>query len=241
MRKQSRIGSGLLAIAASLALGASLAAPANATTINSWIGPLSADGINYLHYSTIADTPALAASARIYTVDGNPVPPGQIGARGRLFKSGALCKATNYVYNGTLTPTITATTSGDCGSGSYNSHGFVQAWNGSNYTEIFTFPTNPLNYTASTALQTPSAAARESGTTSSGKTFGSAEGIRDEKQLPDLVAAYATNGKFGYISSDALAQGSATSPADAAKKRPTARTIPVIDKTGTTVGTFQVS
>lgn len=237
-RKVLAAGLGAAAIVSGSALGAG---PGSAATLNSWIGPLRAENIDYLHYSTITNAPNLIASSRIYTTDGNPVQPYSIGARARLFKSGALCQATNYVFNEEPNTQVIAATSGHCGNGSYNSHGFVEAWNGTAYTEIFTFPTNPLNYTAPAARTVePATSAKQSGQNRQGKSYGTAEGVRDDAKLPDLVSAYATNGKLGYVYSDALSKKPTTRAA--ARNAQQQWTVPVYEQDGTTqLGVFTVS
>ncbi|MFW0787923.1 hypothetical protein AAFP35_25790 [Gordonia sp. CPCC 206044] len=237
IRRLTASGLAAAAIVSGSVLGAGTS---SATTLNSWIGPLRAENIDYLHYSTITNAPNLEASTRIYTVDGNPVQPFTIGARARLFKSGALCQATNYVFNEDPSTQVVAATSGHCGTGSYNSHGFVEAWNGTGYTEIFTFPTNPLNYTAPAARSVePATSAKQSGKNSQGKSFGTAEGVRDDAQLPDLISTYATNGKLGYVYANAPTKKPATRAA--ARVAQQQWTVPVYEQDGTTqIGVFTV-
>ena len=191
--------------------------------VNQTWGSPSSDGINYLHLSTINNAP-LVASSRIYTVDGNEVSPGTVGVRARLFKSGVLCQAKVYEYN---------------------SHGFVAAFNSANggYRETFTFPSNPLNWTApgAAAPQARSATVVESGTNERGQSLGTAD---TTAELPDLVAAIATNGQTGYISSDALNEELPANPEQVAQtgrvQAPPA--VPVFAKDGVTViGEFQFS
>lgn len=232
---------GLVAAGGAMLLAAS---PASAQTLDSWVGPLAADGINYLHLSTINNAP-LVASSRIYTVDGNEVSPGTVGVRARLFKSGVLCQAKVYEYNTTPTSSFTGATANTCGSGSYNSHGFVAAYNSANggYRETFTFPTNPLNWTApgAAAPQARSATVVENGTNEQGQSLGTAD---TTAELPDLVAAIATNGETGYISSDALNEELPANPDQVAEtgRVQAPPTVPVFDKDGVTViGEFQFS
>lgn len=232
--KTRKLATAITAFGAAIGI-ALTSAPANAATVNSWIGPWTADGINYLHYSTISNTP-LWASSRIYTVNGNEVPPGYLGVRARLFKSGALCEATVYRYNTTQTPSFNTATTQACGNGSYNSHGFVAAWVGADggYSEVFTFPTNPLNYTAPAARSVPSEVKVESGVNSRGQTYGRGD---TRAESPDLVAAIATNGRVGYIKSEALNEKKPSSPAEAVRQSQSgnAPTVPVYDKDGTSV------
>ena len=165
--------------------------------------------------------------------------------RARLFKSGVLCQAKVYEYNTTPTSSFTGATTNTCGSGSYNSHGFVAAFNSANggYRETFTFPSNPLNWTApgAAAPQARSATVVESGTNERGQSLGTAD---TTAELPDLVAAIATNGQTGYISSDALNEELPANPEQVAQtgRVQAPPTVPVFAKDGVTViGEFQFS
>lgn len=78
-----------------------------------------------LHQSTIINSPNLIAQSKIWTVTGADVAPGGLGSRARLFKSGALCQAVDYRYNTRPAAEVMVGTAAQCGTGWYNSHGFV--------------------------------------------------------------------------------------------------------------------
>lgn len=191
-------------LAASVMAGAAvLAMPsvASADVVSGWIGLAGPNGggVYFLQNSTIINSPALAAESKIWTITGIAVADGDMGVRARLFKSGALCEAIDYQYNLYTAPELTAGTTRQCGTGSYNSHGFVAVWNGKNaYRTYVTFPSNPLNYTVPAARSaTPDTSGEvESGTNETGQTYGSGDTDGD---LPELVAVIANNGEIGYI------------------------------------------
>jgi hypothetical protein len=219
------------------------ASPASAASVTGWVGPA---GINYLHTSTIVNAPDLYAESRVYSTFGATSAPGKLGVRPRLFKSGALCEAVDYSYNYFAETAWSQRTTATCGSGSYNSHGFVAVWNDSKaaYDEFVTFPSNPLNWTAPTARTAKTQAVvtdadRQSGVNAAGETFGSA--ATDTAAAPDLVLAIGTNGEVGYVRSTQLDQGPANDPNTAATATPTTRSIPLLQSDGQTeIGSFLV-
>lgn len=236
------------AAACAVATVASVAAgPAEAAVVSGWTGPAGSTG--YLHNSTIINAPALTAESKIWQVVGSSAAAGTIGARARLFKSGALCEAVDYEYNPYSATEWAVRTTNTCGTGSYNSHGFVAVWNASTntYGEYLTFPSNPLNWTAPAARNAQATAQitdaqRQSGVNSRGQRYGSADtGDNKESQL-DLVLAIGTNNKVGYVRATQLdEQKTPSNPAEAARQNSPARSIPLLDKDGTTqIGTFTV-
>ena len=155
---KNRFKVSLAALTCSAAAALSLAGglgTADAATVSGWTGPAGTTG--YLHNSTIINSPDLTAESKIWQVVGASAGPGTIGARARLFKSGALCQAVDYEYNFYSATEWAVRTTNTCGSGSYNSHGFVAVWNASTstYGEYLTFPSNPLNWTAPAARSAP--------------------------------------------------------------------------------------
>ncbi|MFD4291878.1 hypothetical protein ACFWPA_04235 [Rhodococcus sp. NPDC058505] len=238
------------ALAAGAVAGAALlAAPgiAGADTLSGWVGAtLPVNGNLLLHQSTIINDPNLVAQSKVWTVAGNDVAPAGLGARARLFKSGALCQAIDYRYNVRPAPQMMVGTTAVCGTGWYNSHGFVAAWDGvSTYKEYVTFPTDPLYFDVPAPLSARAQVAEtidiETGTNNRGQSFGSGEGIDADADLPDLIAAIGSNGEIGYIHKDALG-GPAATPEQALATDPGARTVPLYDTDGTTViGEFAVS
>jgi hypothetical protein len=190
--------------AGAVAVGLLTAPPASAETVSGWIGPSSANSINYLHQSSVTTTPYLFASAAVWTPFGQQIPVNSVGINARLFKSGVLCDATDYFYNGYTTVNYSvATGDPDCGPGSYNSHGLVRLFNGTGYNTVATFPTSPVNIGAAARSAAPDTEVA-TGTTADGRSTGSAEGIETEAELPDLVAAFATNGERGFVAKSDL-------------------------------------
>ena len=167
--------------------------------------------------------------------------------RPRLFKSGALCQAIDYQYNFFSEPEWSVRTSATCGTGSYNSHGFVAVWNAStsSFNEYVTFPSNPLNWTAPAAARSASPqitdSHRKGGVNSSGEKFGSADTPNDKAADVDLVLAIGTNGTVGYVRADDLDRPAAANPVAAKAKSKSSRTIPLLESNGETrIGTFTV-
>ncbi|ORI21642.1 hypothetical protein BJI47_11175 [Rhodococcus sp. 1168] len=252
-RKALAVGA-LLSAAVILAPGT-----ANAAAVTGWVGPAGSNGggIQFLNTSTIINSPNLTAQSKIYSVFGQTAPPGDIGVRARLFKSGVLCEAIDYKYNAFPAPELTVGTTKTCGTGSYNSHGFTAVWNGTNaYRQALTFPSNPLDWTAPAARSAePSTdsgdTVAESGTNDQGQTYGQGDAASDA-ELPDLVAAFGDDGTAGYIEKSAL-QSAVASPAEAtALERQTIggvdvygsapRTVPVFAEDGMTkISDFTIS
>lgn len=195
IKSVQRIATGASVVALSAVLLSS--GVANADTRTGWVGSTGPVGGNLLlHTSTISNTP-LFADTRVYTAFGNTVPSGTMGVRSRLFTSGALCVIKPYKFNAAPASSLNDPTSGDCGPGFYNSHGFVRAWNGSDYQEFITFPSDPLQFGASTARtsEAPDSVSRND----RGESYGSAENVTDDAALPDLVEAIGTSGERGYL------------------------------------------
>lgn len=229
-------------------VGLFAAGSADAATVSGWTGPAGSTG--YLHNSTIINSPNLTAESKIWQVVGSSIGAGKIGARARLFKSGALCEAVDYEYNFYSATEWAVRTTNTCGSGSYNSHGFVAVWNEatSTYGEYLTFPSNPLSWKApstatsrSVAPPTVSESDRATGVNTRGQRFGSADTDGTKGEDLDLVLAIATNAKVGYVKSSDLERPLPKTPAAAVKSNGGQRTIPVFAKDGTsTIGQFTV-
>lgn len=229
---KSRVAPGVVASALALALAAGVAGPAHAQSQTGWVGGTApTGGVVYLHSSTITDSPALRASSVVYSSFGQMVPSFRMGVQARLFKSGVLCKINPYVYNPTSVSRLEDGTAGDCGSGSYNSHGFVQVTDGGDWVPYVTFPTNPINYTAPANRTVYKAATSDvEGRNSRGQTFGSAAQAKDANEIPDLVLSYGTSGQLGYVrAADLAGVGSGT------------RTLTLFKSDGVTqIGQFEV-
>lgn len=183
------------------------AGAASAQSQTGWVGPTPAKGgVIYLHSSTITDTPGLAASTALYPSFGQSVPSFRMGVQSRLFKSGVLCQITPWQYNPSSTARLENKTSGDCGTGSYNSHGFVQVSDGVTWSNYVTFPTNPIDFTAPAAARSSQPAELETdlttATNDNGETFGSAADAESPDAVPDLIASYGNDGTFGYVKAD---------------------------------------
>ncbi|MGV9869205.1 hypothetical protein [Rhodococcus koreensis] len=249
VRNASRVA---LVAACAAIVGTAVGVPsAGAQSLNGWIGPASVNGQNYLHYSTISNTP-LFADTRMYTTFGNALPAYYFGVRSRLFLSGALCAINPAKYNSAPAASITDPTSGDCGPGWYNSHGFVLAKDTNGYQQLVTFPTDPLYWEAGAAAAEVPESARELRTNDKGQTVGSGEAAQSDADLPDLILSYGTKGEIGYIKSadipaaptteDEIRQLPHVTQADgsAVAAQPSV-TIPLYAEDGTTVvGEFRV-
>lgn len=197
-----RIAAASAASLSALALGVGLAGPANADTVAGWVGgtpPIN--GTVYLHQSSITNAPTLHADSTVYTSFGTLVAPQTLGVQPRLFKSGALCALGGWTYNIQPTATFSGTIAGDCGTGSYNSNGFVRVRDGNAFDEYVTFPTNAVNWTSpatTPAARAAVAANPAAGTNAAGQTYGSASTAKTPAAVPDLVLTIASNGKVGY-------------------------------------------
>lgn len=232
------------------ALGLSLGvSSANAETLSGWVGPTPpVNGNLYLHQSSISNTP-LTADTRMYTAFGYAVPAYTIGVRTRLFKSGALCVINPVKFNSSLVASVTDPTTGDCGPGWYNSHGFALADTGSNYSEFVTFPTDPLQWGQTTAAPPAPVQVR---TDDQGRTFGSAENVESDADLPDFILSYGTDGTLGYIAASDLPSTPKTREEVLAAPREargggtevlksSIKTVPLYDESGTNkVGEFRI-
>ncbi len=199
---------------------------AGAATQIGWTGGTPpVGGVIYLHNSTITDDGGLRASSKIWTSTGSTVAPGIMGVRARLFKSGVICEVAGYQHNTAWTSSQEVFTSAVCGSGSYNSHGFVRVYNGSGFNEYVTFPSNPIDYVdaasaRSQRIEQESAADTGNTFTVGGQTFGPAS-QSPEQPDPDFVAAYSDEGVFGYVRSS-----------DLVNKSDSGAQLPVYDDTG---------
>ncbi len=241
----TRALSATIAAAAVAILPVTATAPASAAAVTGWVGPAGTTG--FLHNSTIVNAPELYAESKIYQQFGTSAAPGKLGVRPRLFKSGALCEAVDYVYNYFTETAWTARTTATCGTGSYNSHGFVAVFNDSkaSYDQYVTFPSNPLNWTApaartAKAQSTVSEAALKSGVNAKGQSYGSA--ATDKLDGLDLILAIGENGKTGYVKASDLNTPVAASPTAAPKTKPAKRTVPLYTNNGTTeIGQFTIN
>lgn len=228
--KTRRTMSGLAATATALAVIALSGGPASAEVKTGWIGGTPpVNNVVYLHTSTIDNAAVPKASTRIYTSFGNTVPQGTMGSKARLFREGALCGATDYLFNPFITNSQNAAVTKDCGPGFYNSNGFVAVKTTTGLQEYVTFPSDPLPYPPSTAASASRSTTSTASGTSQGKTYGSAAKSKSDSALPDLVAAIASNGKVGYIPAAEL-------KSDATANGP--RSVTVTSLTGERVGTF---
>lgn len=199
-------------VGAALALSVGLIpGDADAATQTGWTGATPPNaGTIYLHNSSITDEGGLHAKTRMWTSFGNTVGPSYMSVRTRLFKSGVMCEVVDYVYNTTWTSSVESQSNTHCGSGSYNSHGFVQAFDDTKFNEYVTFPSNPINYTApaTTARQSAIAQSERSSDpkatfTVGGRSYGPAS-QREGVDSPDFVAVYTDTGRLGYVNSQQL-------------------------------------
>ena len=247
IRAAQRFGIGIAAAAIGVTSLIGGTGAASAATVTGWVGPAGTTG--YLHTSTIINAPYLTAQSKIYHSFGQSSPDGKLGVRPRLFKSGALCQASDYQYNFFTATELTAETEATCGSGSYNSHGFVALWNSSTntYNEYVTFPSNPLNWTdpaeasARTAGVAVTDADRKTGVNAQGQKFGSAATANANEQADlDLILAIGDGGVVGFVKSADLNTAPAASP-NSAKSATGSRVIPLWDREGSErLGTFSI-
>jgi hypothetical protein len=168
-------------------------------------------GTDYLMFSYINTTTGQPATAGTtgYTKSGGNVPAGYIGIKPIMyFSNGTICReASGYAYNSGPVSSFSNAVGPGCGAGpAYYSQGYVRYYNGSGY---YTYPTDasPDQNSVMTQLNRESNAF----TTRSrfhttlfrrndrGETYGSALGVTKIKELPELIAALATDGKSGYI------------------------------------------
>lgn len=79
-------------------------------------------------------------------------------------------------------------------------------------------------------------------TNDSGETYGSAVGVVDPENEPDLIQAVATNGREGYVRKTDLVEPAPASPEEASQLRATlGRAIPVYSSDGkSVVGEFVI-
>jgi len=197
MRPLSRATLTTACLATALLTGAM---PANAETLTGWTGTSgNVGGTVYLTSSAISNTPVLTATSTAWKLFGGDINPGSAAVMSRLFKSGILCEAQGYFYNAVPLPNFAISTSGgDCGPGSYNSHGLQKFYNGTSYVDHITFPSSPLDFPAPGARSADSAPS-ETSVNARGESLGSAEGITNDQELPDLIVANGTDGELGYV------------------------------------------
>lgn len=194
-----RTASKMMITAATVSALAFVGVPtASAETSTGWTGSTGlVGGTLYLTNSAVSNAPAPVATSTAWTVFGELITPGNAGILSRLFKSGILCEAQGYFYLAYPVNTYSVSTSGaDCGPGSYNSHGLQRFYSGSSYVDHVTFPSSPLDFPAPGAR---SAEAPEPSINERGQTVGTAEGVENDADLPDLIAAQGSNGEVGYV------------------------------------------
>lgn len=176
---------------------------ASAQTETSWTGPTPPyDGMIYLHNSSVSNDSGIVARTKLWTASGATVAPGYLGVRARLFKSGAVCEIAGYQFNTAWAASFENGTTASCGPGSYNSHGFIKVNSSSGTHEMFTFPSNPINFTGAATARSAAAAGAEvpsQTVTHNGKTYGPYN-MKDVESQPDFVAAFADDGRLGYVS-----------------------------------------
>ncbi|MGF0319620.1 hypothetical protein [Nocardia fluminea] len=99
-----------------------------------------------------------------------------------------------------------------------------------------TFPTDPLQYPPGAAAELSAAAfADESGVNSRGQTYGGAAEINDDSRLPDLVAAFGSEMRPGYVKASDLRADPATD-----KQSSNVRVVPLLSRESEEVGTFEI-
>ncbi|MEU5539965.1 ATP-dependent Lon protease [Streptomyces sp. NPDC020362] len=203
---------GFVCLLASGLLGAFVPQASAATAYSPWAyyGPV------YAHYyknrAWVGTSSRIYAVTDVYNQSTTNVPAGYMGALARLYRNQVLCTQTGYAYNtGPAAGMSVPTTGNACGSGAYYSYGVSKAYNGNGYNAYFTYESPHVSATA-TAGGTVGANGSDSPTGSTrseavptwhrnrqGQTYGSSMDATMLQNEPDLMQAYATNGKVGYV------------------------------------------
>ncbi|MEE4540353.1 ATP-dependent Lon protease [Streptomyces sp. V4-01] len=228
-----------------------------ATASSSWgaYGPVH--GYRYENLAAVTTTSSrVYAVTEAYNAGSGNVPTGYIGVLARLYKGSALCASNGYTYNTAPMPGWSIPTQGNgCGSGTYHSYGVSQAFNGSSYNAFYTFVSPSLVHgavvTADAGTPTAAPGRNSAGPTwarnATGLTYGSGMEATEPENEPDLMQAYATNGRLGYVKrTDLESEPTPASPRQAVATQSRlagqARTLTVYALDGTTpVGDFVIT
>ncbi len=177
------------------------------------------------------------------TANGNDAPAGYMGVIARLYNSSDILVASSgndYYYYNSPSSNIVESTPIISGSGNYYSQGKVQFYNGSTYTP---YTTTKSPYVAG---RVASSTIKPYQTNINGESYGYAGQNADMIGYePDLIAAYGTDGTFGYVRATELVSPTPSSPEEAialSQQNKNGKTINVYGKDGITViSTFKLA
>lgn len=216
-----------------------------AKSANKNYGPVR--GYNYYNYASVTTN---SRDAWAHTHVSNRVianvPSGYMGALARLYLSnGVLCSQSSWKYNNQPLVGFSQIVSTDCGVDRYYSYGQTRAHNGNGYN---TYTTNTSPYQSVGSLSLDQAIERV-GTAASwpknpaGLTYGSSLYAKSPADEPDLIAAYARNGRIGYVKRINLESPAPGTPREAlamqARSGGVDQQLPVYDLDGDTqIGVF---
>ncbi|MFD4990326.1 ATP-dependent Lon protease [Streptomyces sp. NPDC058374] len=216
-----------------------------------YYGPIK--GYKYKNRAYITDSSRLYASTTAAKDGGGNVPAGYLGALARLYKGNTLCASNGYSYTTGPANSLSVPTLGNgCGAGTYHSYGVTKAYNGNGYNAVYTLKSPSLGHRsptagAATATSGQSAAKPAWPKNAKGETYGSGLDATTPQSGPDLIRAYTTDGKLGYVKRAELEdEPNPASPREAialqSQRAGEDRRIAVYDLDGTTViGSFVIS
>lgn len=272
MRRARRMVFLVVATSAMVIGGATSAAASAVYSIWGTYGPIL--GIPYANRSEMSNTYSPAESTTwVKSTNGATIPAGWSGAQASLYLNGGTCGHGAMVYEEVATSSPWGTSFDKwCGSGNYYARGSTAAYNGNGYSFYYTHESPILqlpqairqgtnmtnNNTGSTAwpliVTSPvptgptqplsSATAIVFPRNAQGQTYGSELDAATLSQAPDLILAWATNGREGYVKKTALYPPMPANPAAALALQgngPQVYDVPVYLQDGTTVvGIFRV-
>lgn len=219
----------VVACAAALLVGAS---PASALTQYSlWGSYGSVLSIDYQNRAGVSNDIWPTAMQSVYDVKSTntTIPGGWSGGQSSLYLGGVLCASSSlYYYPYNTTGWENPGGGGNCGTGNYTARGSTAAYNGNGYNYYYTY-TSPI-------IQGFAAAQFEHN--ADGQTYGSELNAATPAQAPDLISAYASNGRIGYVLNTQLHPALPVSPAAALNAQAAAqleKSIPVFAVDGKTV------
>ncbi|MFC7471416.1 hypothetical protein ACFQVA_33725 [Actinomadura keratinilytica] len=198
-RTHSRAGLvGLLAVGVLATFTPQAAADAHSPW--GYYGPVK--GIKYKNRATIADSSRLYASTTAAKNGSGNVPSGYLGALARLYKGNTLCASNGYSYTSGPANSLSVPTLGKgCGKGTYHSYGVTKAYTGNGYKAVYTFKSPSVSHRslAAGAAAPGGGAAPAWPKNAKGETYGSGLEATSPRNAPDLIRAYTTEGKIGYV------------------------------------------
>jgi hypothetical protein len=225
-----------VACAATLLVGASPAFALTQYSLWGSYGPVL--GIDYQNRAGVSNDIWLTAMQSVYDVKSTntTIPGGWSGGQSSLYLGGVLCASSSlYYFPYDTTEWENPGGGGNCGTGNYTARGSTAAYNGNGYNYYYTY-TSPI-------IQEFAAAQFERN--AAGQSYGSELNAPTPAQAPDLISAYATNGRIGYVLRSQLHPTLPANPAAALKAQETAseaKSIPVLAVDGKTViGQFVIS